>query len=135
MAEGAILDCVNQHEKVLEETTFTNLLVQACRLYCESDYIRTALKALGYFTYRITMAFLNCVERCDQNQLIVIIKKLPDDLLQGKMDTLEYCPLHPCENGNYAANHSLGSSEREQNVQRSFRWDSYAVCRGILGVI
>ena len=85
---GAILDCVQQYERVLENTTCNNLLVQACRLYCESDYIRTALKALGYFTYRVTMPFLNCVERCDQNQLIVIIKQLYEDLLQGKMDTL-----------------------------------------------
>ena len=86
---AAILDCLPQYEKILEKTTYTNVLVQACRLYCQSEYVCGALKALGYFTYKITMPFLNCVEQCDQNTLLPILKQLHDDLKLGKMDTLK----------------------------------------------
>ena len=87
-SSGAILDCIQQFEKILEKTTHNNLLVQACKLYIESDYIRAALKALAYFTFMVTMPYLNCIERCDQNQLIVILKQLHGDLQHAKMDTL-----------------------------------------------
>ena len=85
---AAILDCMSQYDTLLETTTYNNLLVQACRLYSQSEYVRAALKALGYFTYKITMPFLNCVERCDQNSLLPLLKQLHDDLKEGKMDTL-----------------------------------------------
>ena len=29
----------------------------------ENDYILAALKELSYFTYKVTMPYLNCVER------------------------------------------------------------------------
>ena len=48
---GTVLDCLAQYEKILETTNFNNLLVQACKLYTESEYVRAALKALAYFTY------------------------------------------------------------------------------------
>ena len=85
---GAILDCIQPFERILDKTTHNNLLVQACKLYIESDYIRAALKALAYFTFMVTMPYLNCVERCDQNQLMVILQQLHGDLDHGKMDTL-----------------------------------------------
>ena len=34
------------------------------------------------------MPFLNCVERCDQNSLLPILKSLYNDLQNGKFDTL-----------------------------------------------
>ena len=86
---AAILDCLPQYEKVLEKTSYTNLLVQACRLYCQSEYICAAFKALGYFTYKVTMPFLNCVEQCDQNSLLPLLKQVHDDLAVGKMNTLQ----------------------------------------------
>ena len=86
---AAVLDCLPQFRKVLEETPTSNLLVQACKLYAENEYILAALKALGYFTYKITMPFLNCVEQCDQNSLLPILKKLYEDLNDGKMNTLD----------------------------------------------
>ena len=85
---AAILDCIQQYEKILEKTTHNNLLVQACKLYTQCDYIKAAFKAIGYFTYKITMPFLNCIERCDQNALLPVLKQLHDDLKEGKMDTL-----------------------------------------------
>ena len=86
---AAILDCLSQYEKILENTSYSNLLVQACRLYTKSEYVCAALKTLGYFTYKVTMPFLNCVERCDQNSLLPILKTLHDDLQEGEMDTLK----------------------------------------------
>ena len=85
---AAILDCMQQYEKILEKTTHNNLLVQACKLYAQCDYIKAAFKAVAYFTYKITMPFLNCVEQCDQNELLPVLKQLYDDLKEGKMDTL-----------------------------------------------
>lgn len=74
-----ILDYTEQYENILEKTTFDNL-PQACKLYAESKYIRPAFKALVYFANRITTPFLNCVEWCDQNMLLDILKKLYIDL-------------------------------------------------------
>ena len=48
-----------------------------------------AVKALGYFTFKVTIPFLNCVEQCNQNLLLPILKQLYDDLKDGKMGTLE----------------------------------------------
>ena len=70
----AILDYIEQYEKILDKTTFNNLLVQASKLYAESKYIRPAFKALGYFAHRITTPFLNCGERFDQTMLLDISK-------------------------------------------------------------
>ena len=86
---GAILDCIQQYDFFLDKTTYNNLLVQACKLYTESEYIRAAFKALAYFTYRVTMPLLNCVERCDQNMLMVVIKQLYLNLKDYKMDSLD----------------------------------------------
>jgi hypothetical protein len=65
---GAIFECIPQFQKLLERTTKNNLLVRACRLYLESEYIIASLKALSNFTYRITMPYLNAVEKGDQNK-------------------------------------------------------------------
>ena len=85
---GAVIDCLEQYKKILNDTSCSNLLVQACKLYVDNDYIVAAFKALAYFTFKVTMPFLNCVERCDQNSLLPILKKLYEDLKVGKMDTL-----------------------------------------------
>ena len=73
---GSVFDCIEQYKKILNDTTCSNLLVQACTMYIENEYIIAAFKALGYFTFRVTMPFLNCVERCDQNSLLPILKTL-----------------------------------------------------------
>ena len=57
---GAIYDSLPYLRKLLDETPLNNLLVRACKLYIESEYILAAFKALANFTYRITMPYLNC---------------------------------------------------------------------------
>ena len=68
--EGAIDDCIPQFEKLLKHTSYNNMLVQACRLYLECEYVVATLKALANFTFNVTMPFLNCVERTDQNDQV-----------------------------------------------------------------
>ena len=80
---GAIHDCLPQFRKLLERTHSNNLLVRACRLYLESDYIVASLKALSNFTYRVTMPYLNAVQRVDQNELVKILPQLCQDLKSG----------------------------------------------------
>ena len=89
---GSVLDCLTQFKKILNDTHLNNLLVCACKLYLENDYILAALKALSFLTYKVTMPYLNCIEICDQNDLVGengILKRLSDDLKDGKMDTLK----------------------------------------------
>ena len=81
---GAILDCLPYFKKVLDETPLNNLLVQSYRIYIENDFIIAGLKALANFTYRITMPYLNCVEKTDQNYLVEVLPKLWKDLLEKK---------------------------------------------------
>ena len=59
---GSVFDCIPIFQKILEETTNNNLLVQACRLYLENECVVAAFKALSYFTYKVTMPYLNFVE-------------------------------------------------------------------------
>lgn len=56
---ASVLDFLQQYEEILNETRYNNMLVQACILYVESDYIPAAFKVLGYFTFKITILFLN----------------------------------------------------------------------------
>ena len=91
---GSIYDCLPQFQKALERTNKNNLLIRSCRLYLESDFIKTALKALATFTYCVTMQFLNCVERCDQNQLVEILPILHNDLENKILRSPSLEPYH-----------------------------------------
>ena len=85
---GAILDCLPYFRRILEETHLNNLLIRSCRIYLENDFVLAGLKALANFTYNVTMPYLNCIERSDQNYLVEVLPKLHGDLLNAKMDTL-----------------------------------------------
>lgn len=82
---GALYDCLPQFHKLLERTSRSNLLVRACRLYLESEFVIAGLKALSNFTYYITMPFLNCVERVDQNALCTILPHIFQELQAGNL--------------------------------------------------
>ena len=85
---GALADCAPYFKRMLNETSKNNLLTRACSLYLESEFIMTALKALSFFTYKVTMPYLNMVERCNQNDLVKILPKLCRDLEKGNLETL-----------------------------------------------
>ena len=67
---ASILAALPLLQMLLNETEKDNLLVQACRLYIECEFFITELQVLAYFTHRITLPFLNCVEEVDQSKLI-----------------------------------------------------------------
>ena len=85
---GAVYDCIPYIKQLLDVTPLNNLLVRACKIYLENDFIRAGLKALEDFTYRVTMPFLNCVERANQDLPIDMLPKLCSDLAEKETDTL-----------------------------------------------
>ena len=90
---GALFDCLPQFQKLLETTSKNNLLVRACRLYLEIDFVMAVLKALSNFTYHVTMPFLNYVERVDQNALFSMIPNLFHVLRNGNLICDDLKPL------------------------------------------
>ena len=76
--ECAVKNMSLYHERrsLLEETWKSNLLVQACKIYLNCELFLTELQLLAYFTKKITLPFLNCVEKCSQEQLLEILPLL-----------------------------------------------------------
>ena len=58
-------------------------------LYLSSDFFYTELEALAYFNHTLTFPFLHCVEKSLLEELLKILPKLHQDLLEGKTDTLK----------------------------------------------
>ena len=65
------------------------MLVRACKIYLENDFVLAGLKALSNLTYRVTMQFLNCIEKADQETLCKVLPKLHQDLSNVRMDKLD----------------------------------------------
>ncbi|CAK8680494.1 unnamed protein product [Clavelina lepadiformis] len=49
---GALVDCVLHFKKMLSRTSKNNLLVRACSLYLENEFIVASLKALSHFCHK-----------------------------------------------------------------------------------
>jgi hypothetical protein len=77
-SSGAVLECLPQYQKILDldNTSCSNLLIESCMLYVANDYVVAAFKALSYLTYKVTMPYLNFVEKSDQNALLPMLKLL-----------------------------------------------------------
>ena len=90
-SSGSIVDSISQFNKLLVQTTYNSVLLQTFRLYVENEYIVAAMKALSYFTYKVTMPFFNCVEKFDHNGLTKILSALYEELSEGKLSTLSKC--------------------------------------------
>lgn len=92
---ASVLNALPLLTMLLNETEKNNLLVQACKMYIQCEFFITELHALAYFTHKVTLPLLNCVEVCDQEQLLIILPKLYDDLTKSNMDTLkEYIVIY-----------------------------------------
>ena len=52
---GAIAECIPQFKAILEETSHTNMLTEACKLYLKSEYIIAVMCALANLTHCVTM--------------------------------------------------------------------------------
>ena len=100
----AVYDCIPYVRQILNDTTLNNLLIRACRLYLENDFIIAGFKALANFTYNVTMPFLNFVEKVNQDCLVELLPKLCVDLANRKTDSLssykvEWTHVHVVKNG------------------------------------
>ena len=85
---ASILHALPLLQMLLVETPKSNLLVEACRLYLECEFFLTELKVLSYFTFKVTLLFLNFVEKNNQEKLLVMLPKLHEDLKNLNLDTL-----------------------------------------------
>ena len=74
---------------LLDEIQVTNQLTESCRIYLSSDLFLTELECLAYFNHYVTFPFLNCVKGSTQEELVDIIPKLYNDLLEKKIATLD----------------------------------------------
>ena len=85
---GAVYDCLPYFKQILVETPLNNLLVRACRLYVNNDFIVAGFKALANFTYKVTMPYLNFIEKSNLADLVRMLPKLYIDLADCKLDTM-----------------------------------------------
>ena len=81
-------DCLPYFKQILNEIPLNNLLVRSCSIYVENQFIVAGLKALAVFTFKVTMPYLNFVERGSQGDLIEKLPQLFKDLSEAKLDTM-----------------------------------------------
>ena len=75
-AAASLLEALTIIKKVPDETYNNNLLIEACRLYIESKLFITELEVLASFNHHVTFSFLNCIENCNQKDLLNILPTL-----------------------------------------------------------
>ena len=61
------------------------MLIEACKLCIENDVFIRELKVLDFFNNDVTFSFLNCIENCNQKD---ILPNLFHDLINNSTDTL-----------------------------------------------
>ncbi|KAG1673895.1 [3-methyl-2-oxobutanoate dehydrogenase [lipoamide]] kinase, mitochondrial [Nymphon striatum] len=88
-AASSVLQAKDIIQMVIDEVERTNQLVESCRIYLSSELFITELECLAYFNHFVTFPFLNCVQISSQGQLLELLPKLHNDLIKGKIDTLQ----------------------------------------------
>ena len=88
-AASSILQARDIMQMVVDEVEGTNQLVGACRIYLASELFITELECLSYFNNHVTVPFLSCVETSSQADLLMLLPKLHDDLLEKNTETLK----------------------------------------------
>ena len=73
----------------MEVTNSYNQLNQACDLYLSIDYVKVALECLAWFTYKVTLSFLNICELESPKRMLSILATLHTDLSKCKMNSLK----------------------------------------------
>ena len=74
---------------VVGESHLSNQHIGIVRMFLDSEFFSTELSVLAYFTHKITLPFLYCIEISTQEELLSIFPKLYADLNEMKMDTLD----------------------------------------------
>ena len=85
---GYILCALPQLKTLLHETWKSNL-IEACKLYVDCKLFIAELHILAVFTKKVTLPYLNCMEKLSQRELVKMFLLLYKDLLEHKMDTLK----------------------------------------------
>ena len=83
--EALKLEALPTINKVLEKASIT---LEACQLYIETKLIITEFEVLTFFNHEVTFQFLNCIENCNQKDLLAIPPTLYHDLINNSIDTL-----------------------------------------------
>ena len=74
-AAASLLEALPIIKKVVDETYNNNVLIEACKLYIESELFIVALEVLVLFNHHIFL-FLNSTENCEQKDLLNILPTL-----------------------------------------------------------
>ena len=86
---NAIIQALPILEQLLEETPADNLLSQACRIYLKCEVFISELRLLAYFNFHVVFPFLHDVEKMSTPELKKLLPELHQDLLNGRVDTLD----------------------------------------------
>ena len=86
---AAVIDHFTDLQNTISNTNSQNQLIQAAKLYFTIEYIKIALTCIAWFTYKVTMPFLNMCEIETPNTLLTILPMLKIDLESGKLNTLD----------------------------------------------
>ena len=86
---ASILNALPYLRMLVNESHLSNQHIEAVRLFLDSEFFITELVVLSYFTHRVSLPLLNCVEISSQPDLLKILPQLFSDLTSGKLDTLE----------------------------------------------
>ncbi|KAG1681045.1 Pyruvate carboxylase, mitochondrial [Nymphon striatum] len=89
VAASSVLQAKDIIQMVIDEVEGTNQLVESCRIYLSSELFIAELECLAYFNHFVTFPFLNCVQISSQGQLLELLPKLHNDLIKGKINTLQ----------------------------------------------
>ena len=84
---AALVEAYPMLTKLIDEISVTNQLTDDCMLYLSSEFFYTELEVLAYFNQ--TFLFLHHVEISLWEELLKILPKLHQDLLEGKTDILK----------------------------------------------
>ena len=87
-AAASFLEAFPITKKDLDETYNNTSLIKACKLYIESQLFITELEVLAFFNHHVTYPFLNCIENCNQKDLLDILPTLYHDLINYSTDSL-----------------------------------------------
>jgi hypothetical protein len=86
---AAVLFHLDDIIELLANTKSNNLLVLACRIYIQNDFILSCFAALSYFTFKVTFPLFQMSIKANQIEIKRLLKLLFEDLQALKLNTLD----------------------------------------------
>lgn len=87
---AAVIYHLNDIRELLLRTKSNNTLVRACKVYVENSYILNGLRSLSIFCYKVTLPFMNFMEKETQIECVKMIPTLYNDFKVGNLETLKH---------------------------------------------